>query len=235
MTLLRRLVLIISIVVTGSLALAVAATAAGSTATGGKGGQLGPGEYTFTDTSASATFGAPTTTGAIPQFVISVDRNVSSFQPDEGQDSLIRATTVTLQINTPAITGFGCFVIDPSNFTVSKDLQKAALHTTLSTPCQGKPGSSGLPPSIRLDILWAGKGLVGTSRNTNSFDCGGYALNTNSVSHAAGNSAAGSVTLQSAALLPQGPADASTLQSSETRTHISGVEQLACFSLQFVA
>src|ERR1700674_1609427 len=130
MTLLRRLVLIVSIVVSGSLALAVAATAAGSAGGGGKGGGLGPGEYTFTDTSASAIFGAPTAKGGTPQIVISVDRNVSSFQPDEGQDSVTKATTVTLQVNTPAITGFGCFTIEPSNFTVSKDLQKAALHTT---------------------------------------------------------------------------------------------------------
>ena len=238
MTLLRRLVLIVSIVVSGSLALALAATAAGSAGPvpGGKGGgPLGPGHYTFTDTSASATFGAPTATGGIPQFLISVNRNVSSFQPDEGQGSVTKGTTVTLQITTPAITGFGCFTIDPSNFTVSKDLQSAALHTTLSTPCPGKPGGSGLPASITLDVTWAGNGVVGTSRNNNNFECVDYATSTNFVAHAAGNTASGSVTLPSVALLPQGPADASTLSSSETRTHISGVEEPACFALQFAA
>jgi hypothetical protein len=239
MTLLRRLVLIVSIVVSGSLALALAATAAGTGAgpvPGGKGGgPLGPGQYTFTDTSASATFGAPTAKGGIPQFVISVNRNVSSFQPDEGQDSVTKGTTVTLQITTPAITGFGCFTIDPSNFTVSKDLQSAALHTTLSTPCPGKPSGSGLPASITLNVTWTGNGVVGNSRHTDNFDCAGYATSTNFVSHAAGNTASGSVTLQSVALLPRGPADASTLSSSETRTHITGVEQLACLALQFVA
>jgi hypothetical protein len=237
MTLLRRLVLIVSIVVSGSLALALAATAAGGTGTGtgGKGGPLGPGQYTFTDASASATFGAPTAKGGIPQFLISVNRNVSSFQPDEGQDSVTKGTTVTLQITTPAITGFGCFTIDPSNFSVSKDLQTAALHATLSTPCPGKPSGSGLPASIRLDVTWAGNGVVGTSRNTNNFECADYALSTNFVAHAAGNTASGSVTLQSVSLWPQGPADASTLQSSETRTHITGVEQAACFALQFAA
>jgi hypothetical protein len=239
MTLLRRLVLIVSIVVSGSLALALAATAAGTGAgpvPGGKGGgPLGPGQYTFTDTSASAIFGAPTNKGGIPQFVISVDRNVSSFHPDEGQDSVTKGTTVTLQITTPAITGFGCFTIDPSSFTVSKDLQTAALHTTLSTPCPGKPSGSGLPASIRLDIAWAGNGVVGNSRNSNNFECADYSTSTDFVAHAAGNKASGSVTLQSVSLLPQGPADASTLQSSETHTRISGVEQAACFALQFAA
>jgi hypothetical protein len=237
MTLLRRLVLIVSIVVSGSLALALAATAAGSAGlpAGKGGGPLGPGQYTFTDTSASATFGAPTAKGGIPQFLISVNRNVSSFHPDQGQDSVTKGTTVTLQITTPAITGFGCFTIDPSNFTVSKDLQTAALHTTLSTPCPGKPSGSGLPASITLDVTWAGNGVVGTSRNNNNFECADYATSTNFVAHAAGNAASGSVTLQSVVLLPQGPADVSTLSSSETRTHITGVEQAACIALQFAA
>jgi hypothetical protein len=239
MTSVRRLVLIVSIVVSGSLALALVATAAGASpgpVPGGKGGgPLGPGQYSFTDTSASATFGAPTAKGGIPQFLISVDRNVSSFQPDEGQDTATKGTTVTIQVTTPAITGFGCFTIDPSNFTVSKDLQTAALHTTLSTPCPGKPSGSGLPASIRLDITWAGNGVVGNSRHTDNFDCAGYATSTKFAAHAAGNTASGSVTLQSVALWPQGPADASTLQSSETHTHISGLEQASCIALQFVA
>jgi hypothetical protein len=238
MTLLRRLVLIFSIVVSGSLALALAATAAGSAGLvpGGKGGgPLGPGQYTFTDTSASATFGAPTAKGGFPQFLISVNRNVSSFQPDGGPESDTKGTTVTLQITTPAVTGFGCFTIDPANFTVSKDLQTAALHTTLSTPCPGKSGGSGLPASITLDITWAGNGVVGTSRNNNNFECADYATSTSSVVHAAGNTASGSVTLQSVQLLPQGRADASTLSSSDTHTHITGVEQPACLALQFAA
>jgi hypothetical protein len=237
MTLLRRLVLIVSIVVSGLLALTLAATAAGTGGgvTGGKGGPLGPGDYTFTDTSASATFGAPTAKGGIPQFLISVDRNVSSFHPDGGQPSVTKGTTVTLQVTTPAVTGFGCFTIDPSNFTVSQDLQTAALHTTLSTPCPGKPSGSGLPASITLDITWAGNGVVGTSRNANNFECADYATSTNFVAHAAGNTASGSVTLQSVVLLSQGPADASTLSSSETHTHLKGVEQPACFALQFAA
>jgi hypothetical protein len=167
--------------------------------------------------------------------LISVNRNVSSFQPDGGQDSVTNGTTVTLQVNTPAVTGFGCFVIDQANFTVSKDLQTAALHTTLSTPCQGKPSGSGLPPSIRLDVTWAGNGVVGNSRNNNNFECAAFSSSTNFVAHAAGNTASGSVTLQSVALWPQGPADASTLQSSETRTHITGVEQASCIALQFAA
>jgi hypothetical protein len=235
MTLVRRVVLIVSILVTGSLALAVAATAAGtSPSAGGKGGSLGPGEYMFTDTSASATFGAPTAKGGLPQFLIHVDRNVSVFQPDEGQDTTTRGTTVTLQVSTPAISGFGCFIIDPSNFVASKDLQKAELHTTLNTPCPGK-GGGGLPASIKLDVTWAGNGVVGTSRNKNSFECAGYTLSSDFVARAAGVAASGSVTLESVSLWPQGPADSANLQTSETHTHISGLEQAACFALQFSA
>jgi len=253
MTLVRRLVLIVSIMVTGSLALAAAATAAaplGTTAAaahlgapaaapapgGGKGGPLGPGEYTFTDTSASAIFGTPTPKGSIPQFIISVDRNVSSFRPDGGPNSVTKGTAVTIQISTPAINGYGCFSIDPSDFTVSKDQQQAALHTTLSVPCTGpKGGGFGLPPSIKVDLTWTGNGVLSTSRHSDNFECAGYSTSTDFLAHGAGVTASGSVTANSNTLLPQSPADSSNLQSTQTNTQISGVEKPACFALQFSA
>ena len=229
---LRRLFFILSIVVTGSLGFAAAATAAGSPG-GGKGGPLGPGDYAFTDTFASATFGAPPAKGGLPQFFIKVDRNTSSFKPEEGQDSSTKDTTVSLQVATTAINGFGCFTINPSDFTVSKDLQRAALHTTLSTPCAAKGGTGGgLPDSIRLDITWAGNGVVATTRDKNSFTCAGYALDRNAVDTNAAITAAGAVSLKSVSLWPQSAADSATLSSSDIRMHINGVEKDACLALQ---
>jgi hypothetical protein len=236
MTIVRRLVLIISIVVTGSLALGAAATAAGTGTGGGKGGPLGPGEYRFTDTSAMAAFGTSSPTGGPPAVLINVDRNVSTFQPDEGQDSVTKATTVSLQVATPALSGFGCFTIDPSEFTVSEDMQTASLHTTLSAPCAGpKGGANTLPRGIQLDVTWAGNGVLGTSRHNDSFECADYQITSNFVAHAAGVAASGSVTLGSTSVSPQAPANAATLQSSQVRTHVIGVEKPACFAVQFSA
>lgn len=230
--------------VTDSLASAWATTAGsgGVGGKGGKGGPLGPGDYTFTDTAASATFGAPTAKGGPPQFFIQVDRNVSTFQPDPGPNradrslnGVTKGTTVTLQVSTPTLSGFGCFSILPSDFTVSKDLQKAALHTTLSTPCTGGKGGGGLPASIRLDVTWTGSDVVGTTRNTNHFECAGYTFDSNFAAQNAGVMASGSVSLKSVSLWAQSPADAATLISSEVHTHISGVEPAVCAALQLSA
>jgi hypothetical protein len=73
----RRLFLVISIVVTGSLGMAAAAIAAGG------GGGLPPGNYTFNYTFAFAQFGTPIPPNFAPQFVINVQldacANLQSF------------------------------------------------------------------------------------------------------------------------------------------------------------
>jgi hypothetical protein len=73
----RRLFLVISIVVTGSLGMAAAAIAAGG------GGGLPPGNYTFNNTCAFAQFGTPIPPNFAPQLVINVQldacANLQSF------------------------------------------------------------------------------------------------------------------------------------------------------------
>jgi hypothetical protein len=243
MTLFRRLFLIVSIVVTGSLALAAAAAAAGG------GGGLGAGSYTFTHTLALAQFGPSVAPNLAPQFMIQVDRNHSDFRPNAGPHVVTDATTVTIQISTDAISGTGCFNIPASDFTVSNDLQSAALHTTLSTPCAGAVagstgargfaalaggGGGGLPDSIRLDVTWNGNGIVGTTRDANNFQCAGSTINRTLVGRAASVSASGSVSAPSTGtMLPMGPADQGTdLRASVTYMNITGVQLDVCTSLQ---
>jgi hypothetical protein len=245
MTLFRRLFLIGSIVVTGSLALAAAATAAGG------GGGLGPGGYTFTHTLALAQFGPSVTPNLAPQFMIQVDRNHSDFRPISGPHVVTDATTVTIQISTPDISGTGCFTIPASDFTVSSDLQRAALHTTLTTPCPspvaaargargfaalagGGGGGGGLPDSIRLDVAWSGNGIVGTTRDANNFQCAGSTINKTLIGRAASVTATGAISSPSTGtLLPASPADQGTdLRASDTHMNITGVQLDVCTSLQ---
>jgi hypothetical protein len=243
MTLFRRLLLIVSIVVTGSLALSDAATAAGG------GGGLGPGTYTFTHSLALAQFG-PSVTNLGPQFMIQVDRNHSDFRPNSGPHLVTDATTVTIQISTAALSGTGCFNIPASDFTVSSDLQHAALHTTLTTPCAGPVaaatgakgfaalagggGGSGLPDSIRVDVTWSGNGVVGTTRDANNFQCAGSTTNRTLIGRAASVTASGAISSPSTGpLLPASPADQGTdLRDSITHMSISGAQLDACTSLQ---
>ena len=235
----RRIFLIVSIVVTGSLALAAAALASGG------GGGLPPGNYTFTHTLALAQFG-PSVTNLGPQFMIQVDRNHSDFRPNSGPHVVTDATTVTIQISTATISSAGCFNIPASDFTVSSDLQSAALHTTLTTPCAaatgakgfaalaGGGGGGGLPDSIRLDVTWTGNGIIGTTRDANTFQCAGSTTIRTLIGRAASVSAAGAISSPSTGtLLPMGPADQGTdLRDSVTHMTITAVQLDACTSLQ---
>ena len=244
MTLFKRLLLVVSIVAAGSLALAAVAIAAGG------GGGLGAGSYTFTHTGALAQFGEPETPNLAPQFMIQVDRDHSDFRPNAGPHVVTDATTVTIQISTVEISGTACFKIPASDFTVSSDLQRAALHTTLTTPCDGPVagltgargfaalagggGGGGLPDSIRLDVTWSGNGIVGTTRDANNFQCAGSTINRTLVGRAASVSASGMVFAPSTGtLLPMGPADQGTdLRASVTHMNVTGVQLDVCNSLQ---
>jgi hypothetical protein len=227
MTLFIRLFLIGSIAVTGSLALAAAVTAAGG------GGGLPPGNYTFTHTLALAQFGPSVSPNLAPQFVIQVDRNHSEFRPITGPHSVTDATTVTIQISTATINGSGCFTIPASDFTVSSDLQSAALHSTLTTPCPSG-GGGGLPDSIRLDVTWSGTGIVGITRDANSFDCAGGTINRVLFGRAAGVTASGAVSAPSTGtLLALSPADQGTdLRATNTHMNITGAQLASCAGLQ---
>jgi hypothetical protein len=252
MTLFRRLLLVVSIVVTGSLGLAAAAIAAGG------GGGLPPGNYTFTDTGAFAAFGTPVAPNLAPQFIIAVDRTHSDFRPKSGPHQVFNATTVVIQISTKTINGFGCYTIPWSDFTVSKDMHSAQLHTTLTTPCGPPPppgsgsvasslpalarlplaggGGGGLPASIKLDIIWTGNGVIGTTFDKGSFQCAGYTLDRTLSGQSASVTGSGSVTAPSTGtLLPTSPADQGTgLRKTDTQMTVINVEQAACLNLQLI-
>src|ERR1700704_2942130 len=124
----RRLALVFSIAICGSVALAAAASAAG--------GGLGPGKYSFTSSAANALFGAGAKGGPpAPTFSVSVNRGLNSFQPmhPKGPRTVFESTMVFVnEFDATGAGGSGCFVIPESDFTVAKDLQSAALHTTLT-------------------------------------------------------------------------------------------------------
>ncbi|HSS61687.1 MAG TPA: hypothetical protein VLK30_09555 [Candidatus Limnocylindrales bacterium] len=204
----RRLVLLISIVFTGSLALAAAAAAAGG------GGGLTPGQYTFTDFSASADFGGK---GGPPvtSYSIFVNRGLNSFHSEDNQGSdrgtVMLSTMVQFtQIDPSGVSTFGCFIIPDGDFVVAGNLKSASLHTTLVTPnCPGiggapvggapqvgpKPaGGGGLALPIRIDITWTAPGVIATSHDRFNFSCLDRSENgTSTFRDSLGGSASGSI------------------------------------------
>jgi hypothetical protein len=179
----RRLVLVFSIVLCGSLALTAAALAAG--------GPLPPGDYTFSSTSANAFFGGK---GGPPQpsFSVFVNQGLNSFQPSDGDNkdsgSVIPNTMVQFTaFDATGVGGTACYIIPNSDFKVAKNLQSASLHTTLTNgslcpglgspvggaPVPGPKGGSGggLPPSIQVDLTWSGVGVVSTTHDRFTISC----------------------------------------------------------------
>jgi len=235
----RRLVLVFSIVVCGSLALAAAALAAG--------GGLPPGQTIFSETSANAFFG--TGKGGTPNgFFVFVNQGLNSFEPENstGTATVTRNTMVQLQVFTANGGGGGaCYVIPDSDFAVSRNLQSASLHTTLTTAnmCKGKgapaigksgaapiaangvlPPSAGLPASITVDVTWTGSGVTSTRRDRASFECLDYSSDSSLTLRAALSDAAGTISV----LTPSFTTQAATVGSSDGTIDVSGSLSPTC-------
>jgi hypothetical protein len=194
---------------------------AGSALAGG-GGFPPPGNYTFKDTGASASYeiAPPGPTGGDFLF-LSVDRGVQTFRPrnpnQDGDDVIIQAgTMLTLSASLSSTNTFeyGCWMIPDSAFALGDKLHSAtlAVHITDQTLlCPGIPtgpaaalgkgvvtpkgGGGGVTFPLPLDVnaSWTWKGLVGTSHDTNSFKCGVLSVKSESSRDSAVSTSTGTV------------------------------------------
>lgn len=234
----KRLGFALSIVGAVSLTTAAAVIASG--------GGLAPGDYVFNNTFPRASL---TTVGGgkgAPGFDVTVNRGLNSFQPENGDGSprVTKSTTVSLFEFSPATGGgSGCFVINPADFAVSQDNQRAALHTTLiavqacpgaaapvtgsglSAPLAGGGGGGGLVFPVKLDVTWTGLGVTGTGRDTSTFKCADYSTHATNLFRTAGANAAGTVSGLDGSFTTALAAIAST----DTHLQVSGAPIPACF------
>lgn len=243
---LRRLTLVFSLVICGSLALAAAAVAAS--------GGLAPGEYTFASTSANAVFGGGKGGAAIGPppafFSVYVNRGLNSFQPqrndgqnnvNDGDNNVIQSTMVQFtEFDPTGVGGFGCFIIPDRDFTVGKNLQSASLHTTLTAgnacPGVGKPlagkdvaalgTGGGLPLPIKVDVTWSGVGVTSTTHDRFTYQCLDRTLNATSASR---DSIGGSASGTTSALKGLFTTQSVDVSSSNSQLEISGELQPPCF------
>jgi hypothetical protein len=233
----RRLVLVFSIALCGSLALAAGAYAAG--------GGFGPGKMSFSSTAANATVGKSGPAG--PYLNVSVNQGYNSFQPTHphGPRTVMYSTMVFYSDFNPAtgVGGSGCFVVPASDFTVARGLQSASLHTTLTAdeqcPGFGTPvgkggagfaggggggGGAGLTLPITVDVTWTGNGAITKYSDRFSLSCLGYAQDGTNVS----SDSAGGATITTSDL-GQLAADFADVSSSDGTLDISGSPQPSCF------
>jgi hypothetical protein len=86
---------------------------------------------------------------------------------------------VFIQVTTNSSFGGGCFVVPTADFSVSKDLQTAALHTKLTSATPScYPGTPNVPLPLNLDVTWKGIGVVTTGQDRNSSRCQDYKTDT---------------------------------------------------------
>ncbi|HKV88635.1 MAG TPA: hypothetical protein VJT78_11620 [Candidatus Dormibacteraeota bacterium] len=228
----RRFALVLSIVFCGSLALAAAGIAAGG---------LGPGKYTFHNTSADAFFGMGKKGGPpSPSWSVSVNRGLNSFKSKSGGPIVVRNTMVSItEFDGSGNGGYGCFVIPDGDFTVDHKLQSATLTTTLSADeaCggYGSPvgggkdgvyagGSSGLVLPISLNVTWTATGAITTYTNSFSVKCLDYKQD--ATSDVSSTSAEGSGSIS--ALPGQFQSDFADISSGDGKSDVHNVPQAAC-------
>jgi len=240
MILVKKLALVVSVVFGASLVLAAAAVAAG-------GGDLGPGTYSFTTKEAGATFGTPKGGPSSQQgFSVIVNRGLNSFRTRDPKAprTVLNTSIVSLVIFDDAGDAtFGCFIINPADFTVSKDLQSAKLRTTLTAdevcpglgspvsgtkgapPFGGPGGGAALPLPISLDIAWTGNGVAVTGTDRSTTQCLDYSTQFNSSYQFSSASASGTIS----AIAGSFTTPLAGVTSSDIKATIKGTPQPACF------
>ena len=239
MALFRKITLVVSVVVCGSLALAAAAIAAGG------GGGLGPGDYVFANTTAAAQFGVPDPLNQTPGFDVFVSRGLNSFQlekPKNTPPAVDKSTIVNLQVFGPQGQGFFCFVLkNQSDFQVSSDLKSASLHTLLTAdemcsfggPVTGKAapaplaggGGPVVQPPFQVDITWTATGVHGSGRDHNTFSCGNYSTKATTDTKTAGENATGTIDVLKGSFT----ATTAGIIANNTQLDVKGFPLQGCF------
>ena len=231
----RRLAMVFGIFICVSFALAAVGVAAGG---------LGPGKYTFNSKSANAFFGMGKKGGPpAASWSVFVSQGLNSFKPSDPSGPRIVADNTMVfvtEFDPSGAGGYGCFVVPDGDFTMSRDLGSASLHTTLTSgeAClgYGKPvaggkdvayagGNSGLVLPITLDVTWTATGAVTTYDDSFKLQCLDYSEDGNSANHFAGASAGGSIS----ALNGQFTSEFANVTSTVGKLNVNGVPPSGCF------
>ena len=232
--LVRRLALVFAIVFCGSLAMAAAAVAAGG---------MGPGKYTFNSSSANAFFGMGKKGGPpVSSWQVSVNQGLNSFKPtDPPGERIVNDSTMVFvsEFDASGRGGFGCFVVPNGSFTVSRAIQSAELHATLTadeacpgfgTPVGGSQevafpsGNAGLTLPITVDVSWSATGAVTTFDQSFRIQCLDYNVDGNGANQSTNAGATGTIS----ALAGSFKSAFADVQTGVGKLNISGVPPAAC-------
>jgi hypothetical protein len=157
-------------------------------------------------------------------------------------------TVVTIQLSTPTVNGFGCFVVPDSAFVVSADLQTATLNATLdpnANLCPGLmtpllanaqagplPGGGGPPggglPAMTVSVTWTGPGLAFHSTNSSTQTCGGFTSNFHTQGSSSSSNANGTVTIVGGATMALGSTVSAGVDDFNSVINANGMPSPLC-------
>lgn len=190
-----------------SVAFIAGATIAAVAAGGGFG--QAPGQYSFSDTSAFVNATNPVDQSNL---FLSVDRGTFLFKPKGGggfQRQQQTVLNITIQApgsdptQPPTLVALGCFIVNPTAFVVSGDLQSASLKVTVNAadscfvpmiPVLGSVpvkdagsggGNFGFTYPLTVSAAWTGTGATSISTSQGRFVCQTFT----SISHTTQDSA----------------------------------------------
>ena len=198
---------------------------------GGIGGKGGPGGLTpagnyHTSHVEANTDVFPTGDPSQPQLGLSAFIDQNSSMPSDGVATSTSETDVSIFLSSPQVSAFGCWRINPADFTIAGDLSTATLHTTLTVDgpsCQGRSNSLS-QPTLQLDVTWGGSGPIATHGGSSQFSCESYRSQASDL-EVINNG--GATTISVAGL--SGPVNGvAGLGSNDTHVHASGVPLNTC-------
>ena len=183
------------------------------------------GKYEFGSSQADVFGFSPDPT--LPSVGLTVFQNISISNPRGGPSSSSIQMTLGLSINNPdptGVSGFGCYVIDPSTFAISTATSSASLHVVLNAQPSCNGLTSTLPLPLTVDATWTGALLV--QQGTAKLTCLDYSAQSNYTSEGMGI-ANTSVTVSA---LPTSFTSQGDLFANDSKIQAKGTAQLPCTS-----
>lgn len=192
---------------------------------GGPGGLTPAGNYHTSHVEANTDV-FPTGDPSQPQLDLSafIDQNAS--MPSDGVATSTSETDVSIFLTSPTVSAFGCWRINPADFTIAGDLSTATLHTTLTVDgpaCQGRSNSLS-QPTLQLDVTWVGAGPIATHTGSSQFSCLSYRSEASNL-EVINNGGAATISVAGLGAPLDGVAG---LGSNDTHVHASGVPLNSC-------
>jgi hypothetical protein len=217
----RRLALIVSIVLSCSLALAANSMAAGP----GPGGPPSAGKYHTTMLHAGYTLASKTP--GVPYISIGVTRTTQESKPLGSPSTTTSQTNLTFDFFSDTLNVSGCFILAaPSDFTIN-GAQTATLNTTFdSTTPTCMPPYLVPPAPITLNVTWSGASATATAHDNRVFKCLSYSSVTEMTDVSSNNTA--TATLTSPVLSGSFPTTTAGLDSNDQLTEVEGILNPTC-------